>query len=628
MKKTFILSTVILAAWTWTSTGAGQTPPRSYHFDLQTFHGAVTSGGLFSVEGTEIGSHLRPRGGVQLSYAHDPLVYEGFGDHEISAVGSRLNAEVQLGLGLFNRVELGLALPVVLFQVGEASTVNAQPQQTGIGDLRLTPKVRLFGNGIQGLSLSVLAGVRFPTAGEASLAGQGWGAEGQAVVGFRRGALSVHGSAGYRFQAEERRLFDLVVDDQLLAGVGARYRLGSFAVMAEVNAATAAASPFSDSQQTPVLAMLGGSYTRSGFTVSVGGGPGIVPGFGSPAARFLVSVGYAPWGIDSDGDRVPDSDDGCPLVPEDRDGFSDTDGCPDPDNDRDGILDQADRCPNEPEDRDKFEDADGCPDPDNDKDGILDKDDRCPNEPEDKDGFADHDGCVDPDNDKDGILDPDDKCPNQPEVVNGIDDEDGCPEADRDADGILDKDDKCPDVPEDKNGIEDEDGCPDDPDKDKIPSSRDRCPTEPETYNGYQDKDGCPDSKTPQVVIKRDFIWTSEAIYFPSDKWTIKGRFRRLLNQMALLINKKRRIKVVYVEGHADERGSEKYNQWLSFYRAKEVVRYLRRQGVARTRLRALGWGENRPWDSNSTNTGQARNRRVLFHVIYRVPRVRMGGGR
>jgi len=98
------------------------------------------------------------------------------------------------------------------------------------------------------------------------------------------------------------------------------------------------------------------------------------------------------------------------------------------DTDGDGIPDKVDKCPTEPEDKDGFQDADGCPDPDNDNDGILDKDDKCPNEPEDKDGFEDEDGCPDPDNDKDGILDVNDKCPNEPETYNGYQDEDGCPD--------------------------------------------------------------------------------------------------------------------------------------------------------------------------------------------------------
>ena len=83
---------------------------------------------------------------------------------------------------------------------------------------------------------------------------------------------------------------------------------------------------------------------------------------------------------DSDGDGICDDDDACPTEPEDKDGFQDNDGCPDPDNDQDGIPDVTDKCPNEPEDKDGFQDADGCPDPDNDGDKVLDVNDKCPNE--------------------------------------------------------------------------------------------------------------------------------------------------------------------------------------------------------------------------------------------------------
>ncbi|HVW29413.1 MAG TPA: OmpA family protein [Polyangiaceae bacterium] len=131
---------------------------------------------------------------------------------------------------------------------------------------------------------------------------------------------------------------------------------------------------------------------------------------------------------DRDHDGLLDEADACPDAPEDKDGFEDTDGCPDPDNDKDGVLDSVDHCPDVAEDKDGFEDADGCPDPDNDKDGIPDTKDKCPNDPEDVDGFEDADGCPDPDNDKDGIVDKEDLCPNEPETMNGYADEDGCPD--------------------------------------------------------------------------------------------------------------------------------------------------------------------------------------------------------
>lgn len=128
---------------------------------------------------------------------------------------------------------------------------------------------------------------------------------------------------------------------------------------------------------------------------------------------------------DRDGDGILDDVDGCPDDPEDKDGFEDDDGCPDPDNDGDGVLDVDDECPDDPEDIDSFEDGDGCPDGDNDGDGLADSIDGCPDDPEDKDGFEDDDGCPDCDDDGDGVPEcPDaiDRCPTK-----AANTPDGCP---------------------------------------------------------------------------------------------------------------------------------------------------------------------------------------------------------
>ncbi len=138
---------------------------------------------------------------------------------------------------------------------------------------------------------------------------------------------------------------------------------------------------------------------------------------------FVGVTYYIEMKKDSDGDGIKDDLDGCPLQPEDFDGFQDDDGCPDPDNDNDGIPDISDKCPNEPEDIDGYQDDDGCPDPDNDNDGVLDVEDNCPNEA----GPASNHGCPIVDSDNDGVLDPDDQCPNTPAGVKV--DVHGCPTA-------------------------------------------------------------------------------------------------------------------------------------------------------------------------------------------------------
>jgi len=65
---------------------------------------------------------------------------------------------------------------------------------------------------------------------------------------------------------------------------------------------------------------------------------------------------------DKDGDGIPDDVDKCPAETEDKDGFEDTDGCPDTDNDKDGVADAVDKCPTQPETVNHYKDEDGCPD--------------------------------------------------------------------------------------------------------------------------------------------------------------------------------------------------------------------------------------------------------------------------
>jgi len=114
----------------------------------------------------------------------------------------------------------------------------------------------------------------------------------------------------------------------------------------------------------------------------------------------------------------------------------------DRDRDRDGVGDLTDRCPSDPEDKDGFADRDGCPDPDNDGDMIPDLRDACPDVAEDLDGFADEDGCPDPDNDGDGIPDSTDLCPRSAEDLDGFADEDGCPEREPDSEPPADSESK------------------------------------------------------------------------------------------------------------------------------------------------------------------------------------------
>ena len=279
----------------------------------------------------------------------------------------------------------------------------------------------------------------------------------------------------------------------------------------------------------------------------------------------------------------------------------------DNDPDKDGIVGDADKCPNEPEDKDGFQDEDGCPDPDNDGDGIPDTADKCPNEAEDKDGFQDDDGCPDPDNDGDGIPDAADKCPNVAEDRDGFEDDDGCPDNDND-----------------KDGFQDEDGCPDpDNDNDGVPDAQDKCPLEPETKNGYQDDDGCPDEIPAKV---KQFTGVIQGINFKSSDAALQASSNATLDKAVAVLKEFGELKLE-IQGHTDDqplkRGS-KYpdNQALSQARADAVAAYLVSKGIDVSRLTSKGYGDTIPVESpkdlkgDKLNAARAKNRRVEFKLV------------
>lgn len=71
----------------------------------------------------------------------------------------------------------------------------------------------------------------------------------------------------------------------------------------------------------------------------------------------------------------------------------------------------------------------------------------------------------------------------------------------------------------------------------------------------------------------------------------------------------------INVYGHTDSKGSDTYNQTLSEKRANAVADYLASLGVARNRMIASGLGESEPIDTNETDAGRAKNRRVEFAI-------------
>ena len=401
-------------------------------FDAQNFHPMPSQRHAFiNLSTGRTANQGDWEAGVFLNLADDPLVLDLGGERFAEAVHRQLGANLLAAYSILDSLEIGLDLPIVLAQTGDDRFESAG---FGIGDLRLVPRVGLFRpNEEDGVAVAFLIDTRLPTGGTDTFQGGELRVEPRvAVDAVFGGGTRIGANLGWSFRSEAQ-FFDLTVNDALTWGLAADIPIADvFHLIPEIIGGASLLADDLGSEESPIEALLAGRYvTSSGVAIHAGLGTGLVRGWAAPDWRLFAGVGIGPRPVvlmDRDGDYVPDDLDQCPDVPEDTDGFEDTDGCPDHDNDGDGIPDELDECMFQREDIDDFEDEDGCPDADNDGDGILDVNDVAPLDPEDFDGFMDEDGDPEPDNDFDSILDWDDWCPVEPEVFNGVDDHDGCPD--------------------------------------------------------------------------------------------------------------------------------------------------------------------------------------------------------
>jgi outer membrane protein OmpA-like peptidoglycan-associated protein len=624
----------------WLASALAQDP---LPIDLERYRPTVEHRGYAVTAGALPLDHLQLATALHLDQSRDAAVLREDGNRVLGPEPERYDAlldtrtRMNLGvaIGLRGRFQLGVALPVTLWQQGfEPSapgpgTTFQQPLPTALGDLRLDAKAAVRRAERGGLGLALRTAVTAPTGSTRSFHGEGSPTLAPGVVlevsdravSTRAHRVRVALDVGGRIKRPDT--FRGVSFGSALTWAAAMevQPVRGWALGAEADQSWM--GPLAAQQPTELRAFTKVA-PRDLLEGVVGMGWGLRSGIGAPVRRLFVGLTVSPrldpLAQDRDGDTIPNRYDRCPSVPEDLDGYGDADGCPEDDNDGDEILDEVDRCPDVPEDVDGHEDLDGCPDLDHDGDGIPTPQDRCPLVREDVDGFQDLDGCPEADNDGDGILDPVDRCPMAAEVVNGFEDADGCPDSpqyrDADADGIPDDRDGCPAEPEDFDRFEDADGCPEtDNDGDGWLDAVDRCPNDAETVNGFEDVDGCPDEQ-PLVAVGSARLEIRDRVFFESDRAVIQPISHGLLDEVARVILANPGIGRIRIAGHTDAEGPAYYNLRLSQARVREVADYLVARGVPAERLEAVGFGETRPIADNRTEGGRAANRRVEFVIV------------
>lgn len=123
--------------------------------------------------------------------------------------------------------------------------------------------------------------------------------------------------------------------------------------------------------------------------------------------------------------------------------------------------------------------------------------------------------------------------------------------------------------------------------------------------------------KPERATLVENKIILPEAIFFGFDSAEIESRSFRVLNQIVrVLMENRESYQQLLIEGHTDDMGSNEYNQELSERRAQAVKNYLIEKGLEAERIQALGFGEEQPIATNTTEEGRAENRRVEFNLV------------
>ena len=550
--------------------GGRSAAAQSTAIDVQQFRPNPHMLGGFAVDSARVLPHLEWTGSLMGNYAYHPLRLVRGADNETAwqFVTEQATVDVMFAIGFFDFLDLSVDLPVTVGFAGSglppggpATPGGGGLPSSGIGDLRLTPRAQ-FLNGLFGLGLAV--DVFLPTGNDDAFL-----SDGKVRVAPRVAMhldfdfLVVLLNVGLRF-VEDSELFDLTAGHELFWGLGLVVPIvfnddgeppHALDIIGEMTSYTALDDPFGSPNETGLEMRLGARYrTPIGLGISLAGGPGIMPGYGTPDWRVIFGLQYT----------APP----CPAQKTCAELGCEPEPPPECDRDRDRICDPWVTEQNAWDLCGKF----------------CKGNDECPDVPEDYDGWLDTDGCPEPDNDCDRICDPWVENANLDQM-----------EHFHQYDGCGAKDGTCP-----AHALDSGAPCPS---SDTRPVCRvregtanilhDACPDRPETYNLNDDDDGCPDCTM--------FIPFEGKIEFEHAKWKMEDltpESRQRLDKIVSELKdpKYSHIKRVRVEGHTSDMWNgkawwgDKENLDLSRKRAQSTVQYLQTNGVT-VELDSEGYG-------------------------------------
>ncbi|MEM9821081.1 MAG: OmpA family protein [Bacteroidota bacterium] len=104
-------------------------------------------------------------------------------------------------------------------------------------------------------------------------------------------------------------------------------------------------------------------------------------------------------------------------------------------------------------------------------------------------------------------------------------------------------------------------------------------------------------------------------LFFEADSTQLSGTSIPVLDELQLFLDNNPQI-TIEVGGHTNNLPPDEYCDRLSTERAKSVVDYLAKKGIASERLQYKGYGKRKPLVSNRTATGRRKNQRVEVKIL------------
>ena len=300
--------------------------------DVQGFAPATDQGAFIGLEDAR-GTAEGLGGSVSFSYAQNPFVYHyddpSLPSEKVVASLGTLDLQPWWRLGPA-RLALHVPLPLV-------ATGSGVRGSHWVGDLGLDAKLLLLDRLEHTIGLAIRGRATAPTgnteawvgSGVPTFAGELDLAAGRRLVGVANlGVASGNGT----------RLDDLVLGPSLRWGLGLQAPLTDPIFMVLELRGAHLLSSLSSQGAHPIEALLGIRSRPVGPWIgSLGLGTGLTHGLGAPGLRMVAGLSFVP--------RSPDAPPGLFV-----------------DHDRDGLVDEHDACPDQPEDFDGRTDRDGCPD--------------------------------------------------------------------------------------------------------------------------------------------------------------------------------------------------------------------------------------------------------------------------